>query len=289
MHYFELAKNIDNDYALAFTGISDVWEYRQQSGLITAAEGNSKSMEAVMRAYDLDSNNAVVQYTLACKKTWGFWDWKGGESSFKKAIALNPNHAMTHAAYSHLLNILGRQKEAMEQIDIALKLDPMNPFIITFYAIDLLMIHKYDEAIKAFNDALKIAPGYSFAAGNLGNALYIKGKYKEALEQIKSCNISDPELVKALDQGYIEGGYKGAMISYNKLAELRSKTSYWNPCDIVMIYVMAGENDKAIKWMQKAFEVHDPNLPYLLYPLYDNLREDPRFQEIARKMNLPYK
>jgi TolB-like protein len=289
LHYFNLAKEIDPEYALAYAGICDVWAYRQQSGIVSPAEGNVNAITAVMKAYELDSTSAEVQYSLAHKKTWGLWDWKGGEAGFKKSLSINPNNAMTHALYSHLLNILGRSKEAMEQIDIALKLDPMNPFIITFYAIDLQMTRKYDESIRAFYDALKIEPGYPFAAGNLGNALYMKGRYKEALEQFKSCNISDPEVVKALEQGYIEGGYKAAMISYNKLAELRSKTSYWNPCDIAMTYVMAGENDKAIKWLQKAFEVHDPNLPYLFYPLYDNLREDPRFQEIAKKMNLPYK
>jgi TolB-like protein len=289
LHYFNLAKEIDPEYALAYAGICDVWAYRQQSGIVSPAEGNVNAITAVMKAYELDSTSAEVQYSLAHKKTWGLWDWKGGEAGFKKSLSINPNNAMTHALYSHLLNILGRSKEAMEQIDIALKLDPMNPFIITFYAIDLQMTRKYDESIRAFYDALKIEPGYPFAAGNLGNALYMKGRYKEALEQFKSCNISDPEVVKALEQGYIEGGYKAAMISYNKLAELRSKTSYWNPCDIAMTYVMAGENNKAIKWLQKAFEVHDPNLPYLFYPLYDNLREDPRFQEIAKKMNLPYK
>jgi adenylate cyclase len=289
LHYFNLAKEIDPRYALAYAGICDVWAYRQQAGLVTPTEGNQKSMAAVMKAIELDSICAEVQYSLAHKKTWGLWDWKGGEAGFKKSLSINPNDAMPHALYSHLLNILGRPKEAMEQIEIALKLDPKNPFIITFYAIDLQMTRKYDESIRAFYDALKIEPDYPFAAGNLGNALYMKGRYKEALEQFKSCNISDPEVVKALEQGYIEEGYKGAMISYNNLAELRSKTSYWNPCDIAMTYVMASENDKAIKWLQKAFEVHDPNLPYLLYPLYDNLREDPRFQEIARKMNLPYK
>ncbi len=91
-----------------------------------------------MKALELDSTNAEVQYSLADKKTWGLWDWKGAEAAFKKSIALNPNDGLTHAVYSHLLNILGRPKEAMEQIDIALKLDPMNPFIITFYGIDLV-------------------------------------------------------------------------------------------------------------------------------------------------------
>ncbi len=289
MEYFEQAKEIDPKYALAYAGICDVWAYRQQSGIVSPAEGNANAITAVMKAYELDSSSAEVQYSLAHKKTWGLWDWKGGEAGFKKSLSINPNHGLTHAVYSHLLNILGRPKESMEQIEIALKLDPMNPIIIVFYGVDLEMIHKYDGAIKAYNDALKVEPGYGLAMGNLGDALYVKGKYKEAFECFKSACTSDPELVKTLDQGYIEGGFKGAMISYNKLAELRSKTSYWNPTNIAQTYAMAGENDKAIKWLQKAFEVHDPNLPYLLMPIYDNLREDPQFQEIARKMSLPYK
>jgi tetratricopeptide (TPR) repeat protein len=242
-----------------------------------------------MKALELDSTNAWVQFSLADWRTWGLWDWKGGEAAFKKSIALNPNDGLTHATYSNLLETLGRPKEAMEQIDIALKLDPMNPFIIVFYGFHLFFVRRYDESIRNFRDALKIEPGYVLALSGLGTALYEKGKYKEALECFKSACTADPELIKALEQGYIEGGFKGANISYNKVAELRFKTSYWSPMDIAQTYIMAGENDKAIKWLQKSFELHDPVLPGLLWPLLDNLREDARFQEIARKMNLPYK
>jgi TolB-like protein/Tfp pilus assembly protein PilF len=289
MHYFNLAKEIDPEYAPAYAGICEVWQFRQQFGYIPPAEANPNEKTAIMKALELDSTNAWVQFSLADWRTWGLWDWKGGESAFKKSIALNPNDGLTHATYSNLLDMLGRPKEAMQQIDIALKLDPMNPFILTFYGIHLFAVRRYDESIKAFQDALKIEPGYGFALGNLGLTLFMKEKYKEGLECWKSVSADDPEIVKALEQGYIEGGFKRAMISYNKVAELRFKTTYWSPMAIAKIYLIAGENDKAIKWLQKAFEVHDPILPYFLDPILDNLREDPRFQEIARKMDLPYK
>jgi TolB-like protein len=290
LHYFNLEKEIDPGYALAYAGICEVWHCRQQFGWVTHAEASPKEIAAIMKALELDSTNAVVQHSLADIRTWDLWDWKGGESAYKVSIELNPNDGLTHASYSNLLDILGRSKEAMEQIDIALKLDPMNPFIITFYGLHLFFVRRYEESIKACQDALRIEPGYSIAMSYLGNALYMKGKFKEALEWWKStCKFSDPELFKALDQGYIEGGFTGAMISYNKVAELRFKTSYWSPMDIAQTYIEASENDKAIKWMQKSFELHDPVLPALLFPIFDNLREDPRFQEIARKMNLPYK
>jgi adenylate cyclase len=289
MHYFNLAKEIDPGYALAYAGICDVWAYRQQAGLVTPTEGKQKSMAAVMKAIELDSTCAEVQYSLAHKKTWGLWDWKGGEAGFKESLSINPNDAMPHAAYSHLLNILGRPKEAMEQIDIALKLDPMNQFIITFYAIDLGIIRRYDESIKAYHEALKIEPGYSFAMWNLGGTLYRLGRYNEGLEFIKSSYNNDTDMLKAFEHGYSEGSYKGALISGAKLDELRLKTQYCNPTDIATLFVLAGENDKAMYWMERAYELRDPNLPYLLWPIYDNLRNNPRFQELARKMNVPYK
>jgi len=89
MQYFELAKEIDPGYALAYTGICDVWTYRQQMGLVTAAEGNLKSMVAVMKAYELDSNNAVVHSSLAVKKP--------GECSTGKVenqVLENPFHSI---------------------------------------------------------------------------------------------------------------------------------------------------------------------------------------------------
>jgi len=293
MHYFELAKKIDPGYALAYTGICDVWAYRQQWGLVTPAEGTPKSMEAVMRAYAIDSNNAVVHSTLAGKKTWGMFDWAGGESGFKKSISLNPNNAMTHAVYSHLLNIVGRPDEALEQIDIALKLDPMNPFIMTFNAVDLFMARKYDEAIKAFNDALNIEPGYPFALANLWQPFYMVGRNEEAYAALKSFwSIEDPESGKSLEQGYLKDGFRGALLSLaDRLGAIwtDNQNLFFNPTDIAIYYSAGQETDKTIYWLEQAYKFRDPNIPYLLMPIYDYVRTDPRFKEIAKKMNLPYK
>jgi len=286
MHYYELAKEIDPGYALAFTGICNVWLYRQQLGFITPAEGNPKSMEAVMKAYSLDSNNAVVQYTLANKKAYGMFDWAGGESGYKKSISLNPNNAMTHTNYSNLLIILGRPEESFEQINIALKLDPMNPLIVSFYGFDLFVIRKYNEAIKAYQDAMTIEPGYFLASGSLAWAYYFAGQFKEAYEQFKVAYSYDPELLQAIEQGYSEDGWKGLLISYNKLCEKRDT---WPPSDIAMNYACLGFNDKAMYWLERAYADRDPNLPYLLQPPYDALRSDPRFKDLCRRMKLPFR
>lgn len=293
MVYFEHAKQIDPNYALAYTGICDVWSYRQQWGLVIPSEGNPKSMEAVMKAYALDSNNAVVQYTLAGKKTFGMFDWDGGEKGFMKSISLNPNSAMTHAAYSHLLSILGRTDEALQQIDIALKLDPMNPFIITFSAVDFVMARKYDEAIKEFNEALRIEPGYPFALTNLWQALYLSGKTEEAYATYKTFwGMVDPESQKPIEQGYLKDGINGACLSLaDRLEKLWtiSQNQFFAPFDIAILYSIGKDVDKSIYWLEQAYKFRDPNVPYLLFPAFDYVRNDPRFRNLCQIMKLPWK
>ena len=69
----------------------------------------------------------------------------------------------------------------------------------------------------------------------------------------------------------------------------QSEKTYINPFEITTLYLMADNKEQALKNTEKAFELRDPNLPYLLFPIFDSIRDEPRFQEIARKMNLPYK
>jgi len=288
MQYFELAKERDPEFALAYAGISRVWACRQQMHIVQMEEAAPKNESALMKALELDSTQADIYHALAGFKVWTRWDWKGGEASFLKAIELNPNYAIAHSAYSHLLNILGRPDEAMKQIEIALKLDPLNPQIKAFYGMDLMFVHRYDEAVNAFQEALELSPNHLVAYSNMYNALYFAGRDDEAISWLRSTS-KDPEFLKELDKGYSEAGFRGAM---KKLADLnaeRSRSTYIIPISIGVFYALAGDIDNAMIWLEKAYNEHDPNLPYLLEPKYDKLRDDPRFQDLCQRMNLPYK
>ena len=112
MQYFELAKEKDPKYALAYAGICDVWIGRQQMGIAPPSEAGPKAFEAATKALELDHMRAEVHYSVAIMKVWGMWDWEGGELTLRKTNELNPNYAEGHAFYAHLLNILGRPEEA---------------------------------------------------------------------------------------------------------------------------------------------------------------------------------
>jgi len=196
--------------------------------------------------------------------------------------------------YSHLLNIMGRTEEALEQIGIALKLDPMNPFIISFHAVDLYMARKYEESIKVFNDALSIEPGYFFVMANIWYPFYMTGRIEEAYEALQSFwSMLDPESVKYLEQGYLKDGIRGAILSLSfSLGELWTENQDKMvlpvaPTDMAMYYSAGRETDKSVYWLEKAYKFRDPNLPYLLMPIYDNVRNDPRFKDLCKRMKLP--
>jgi tetratricopeptide (TPR) repeat protein len=289
MLYFELAIDKDPKFALAYVGISSTWYQHIQLGDVEPRNGAPKALEAVRRAIELDSISAEARRQLAVLKLFEMWDWKGAEADCKKIIAQNPNYADAYRAYAYVLVITGRTKEAMEQIDQALKLDPINPGIKFSYANDLIFVHKYEKAISVLNDILRINPSDWYAIGNIPVAYHLLGKYKEGFESWKLYyNTVYKDFVHVFDQGYAKGGYSGALNLEADTLVAQSKTAYFLPTEIAILYASAGNKKRALDMLERAYEVRDPNLVGLRYPIYDCLHNEPRYQDLCRKMKLPY-
>jgi len=258
-------------------------------GIISSSEATPRAEAAIMKALELDTTYSEIYLAYGGLMTWSKWDWKAGEASFRKALELNPQNADAYSAFSHLLNILGRPDEAMKHIETALGLDPFNPKIKSFYGVDLMFVHRYDDAIKEFRKALELNPTQGVADANIVDALFLAGREEEAMEMQRARWKNNIGYSKVLEEGYAEAGFKGGC---KKLADFRAdnfNTTYSSPIAISNLYIKAGDTSNAILWLEKAYEEHNPNLPYLLSPVYDKLRENSRFRELAGKMNLPYK
>jgi len=292
LKYFELATEKDPEYAPAYAGISLVWIGMVQAGFVSPEDAGLHITEPLVKALELDSTRAEVHYTLAVMNTWVMWDWAGGEKSFKKTFTFNPNHAEAHAYYSHFLLLAGgSEEEAMEQIQIALKLDPLNPLIKSLYGVVLSICTRYDEAIQSFNEALKIEPDFLIAVCSIIEPLFITGRLREALEmgKIYYKTMGMQKAVDAIDKGMAVGDYNMASQYLAEALEEQYQVNYYLAFEIAYRFVQCGNNEKALHWLEVGFETRDQTMPYLLcYPFIKDLREEPRFQEIARKMNLPY-
>ena len=289
LQYFELALDTDPDYALAYAGIAAVWSGRQQQGLASASETTPRIAAAAAKALELDSTLAEVHYTLAVVRTWVYWDWEAAEMEFRTAIDINPNFPEARAYYSHLLNILGRPEEAMPQIERALDVDPFNSLFQALYGMDLMYARRYDDAIGLLRETLKASPNDPVALSTLRSALHMKRLDAEALEVWKKSYAlrEDREAEEALARGFEEGGYSGALRRVAETLAERSKTTYVSPWQIGTLYTRAGNVDDALDWLEKAYLARDQNMPYLgVDPIFDILRDDPRYLGLLRKMNL---
>jgi len=227
---------------------------------------------------------------LAGINTWTDWDWPGADREFRRAIELNPNYAQARVYYSHFLNYMGRPKEAAMQADRGLELDPLNTLFQGIYAMYLMQARRYDDAVALLRKILATAPNDAIALSTLRSAYHMKRMYKEALEIGKATYAAkgDQEAVDALERGFAEGGYQGALRRVAETLVERSKTTFVTPWQIATLYTRAGMNKEAIDWLEKAYQAHDQNMPYIsVDPIFDDLRPDPRFQDLLRRMKLP--
>jgi TolB-like protein/Tfp pilus assembly protein PilF len=286
--YVDLALEKDPSYAPAYVGRAWVWVARNQMGLASPEEAGPKAIAAALRAVELDGNSAVAHEVLASIRTWIDWDWAGAEPEWRRALELNPNAAQTHAIYSHFLANVGRLDEAVPHIELALELDPFNVLFHSFYASVLMYGRRYDEALAAARKALAMQPDAPVALTNLEEALFALGKRDDLLAVEKERTAGDPEHIAAYVQGLAEAGYEGVQRSLADFMAARYKQSgRVMAVNIAIKYIFAGDKVRAIDWLEKAHEDHDPNLPYLGKPIWDSVRDDPRFQGLVRRMNLP--
>jgi len=285
--YFNLALEKDPTYAAAWAGIARVWTGRQQALITTPSEAAPKAKAAALKALALDENSWDAHRALAGILTWTDWDWPVAEREWNRLLALNPNSDAL-SGHSHFLMSMRRPEEALAQATRAVELDPFDVKVHGFYAAVLNGMRRYDDAIAAARATLELQPGYGIALNVLHQALLAKGKYDESLAQERKEFAGDRELLEALEQGYAEGGWAG---SQRRLAAVWAarygKPGGVGPLKLADAYREAGDRDRALEWLERGYEEHNPNMPYVGGPHNDSLRADPRFQDLLRRMNLP--
>ena len=290
-HYFALALAKDPKYARAHAGIALLWMGRQQMGYVPPAEAAPKAKEAALKAVELDDTLADAHYALAIVYTWADWNWPAAEREFRRAIELNPGFADAHIYYSHFLSIMRRPDEAMAEARRALELDPFNGLFRALYGVDLGFVHQYDAAIAEFNRALTADPGSAFALGNLFTLHHHTGDHARALDFLKrySSAAGYVEVTRFLVQNATDAEYSETLHGAAEALEARSRTEFVLPWELAGWYALAGDKDRCLEWLERAYEVRDPNLPYLWYPDFDSVRSDPRFRDLLQRMKLPVK
>jgi len=285
---FELALEKDPSYAPAYEGLTWVWLGRQQMEIIPPGEAGPKAKAAALQALALDKNSAEAHEAMASVMTWSDWDWAGAEPEWQRALELNPNGANAHAYYAHFLAQRGRADEGLRHSELAIKLDPFNALYHGMHGMVLTYLRRFDDAMAAARTAISIRSDMRVPFSVMQYVYMVKGMRDEQLADQRLRIANDPERIAAFERGLAEGGYEGAQRGIaDVLAARYAKSQYHNAPGVALRYLDAGDNDRAIEWLQKAYDVHDPELAYSSMPPWDRLRDDPRYQALLRRIGLP--
>jgi tetratricopeptide (TPR) repeat protein len=253
--------------------------------MVTRADEAGRGKAALLRAIAIDDALPEVHVALANERTWQDWDWPAAEQSFRRALDLNPSFAEAHSFYAHYLYITGRPREGAAAMQRALELDPLNDLIQQFYGMTLRWDGRYEEGIAHAQRVLQTSPNSPSAWGALVDNLYALGRHEDSLAaQRKALGVREaPAIAEALTRGYAAGGYRGAM---QAAADARAARGQSWPA--AQLYTRAGLPGQALDWLERGLADKNPNMPYVgLFPVFQPLRSDARFQAILQQMNLP--
>jgi serine/threonine-protein kinase len=288
LKYFQVSLERDPRDPLAYVGIAWVWGSRGDCGLVPPREALPKARAAALRAIELDDSLAEAHMTLGMIRADG-WEWDEAAKEYQRAIELMPNSAEAHFFLSDVLLSRQRVEEWKTHVERTLELDPLNFFFRCFYGWHLLYLCRHDEAIVELHKALKTEPNLPAAHLRLWSAFCGKGMYEEAVAEAQTFFevLGDKEVVQALQRGYIDTGYSGAMRLAAETLRERSDLSYVQPTQIARLYAHAGDKDRALEWLEKAYQERLPAMIHLgVDPDWSSLRSEPRFQDLLRRLNL---
>jgi TolB-like protein/DNA-binding winged helix-turn-helix (wHTH) protein len=294
VEYFQQAIALDPTYALAWAGLSNAYFLLGWNGVLPPQAANAKAKEAALKALELDETLAEAHVALAgaMKDSWSV-----KEKELQRAIALDPNDAAAHQRYGFFLTVMGRFDEAIAEMKRARELDPLSPHTQTSLGWALYHAGRYDEALEQFRQVpesavLPFSERYRYAA----DIYERKGMPKEAIaEMLKGLRAQGwMELAATVEQRYRTSGYREAKetLLRGEILELQKRMqsgrAYGKSTTIAADYALLGEKEKALAWLEKAFQEDDRNLAFLkVNPDFETLRSDPRFQDLVRRMGLP--
>ena len=290
IEFFQQAIEHDPAYALPYAGLADSYNIMAFYNFLPPHEACPRAKAAAAMAIEIDPYLAEAYTALGWVTTFYDWSWVEAETNFKKAIELNPKYANAHHYYSLFLMANKRLDEGLLEVQRAYELDPLSMIINTSLGVAYYFRRDHDEAVRRYFKALEFDPNFAPAHAYLAGPYVCQKKYDEAIiECQKACSLSGGSTYATAFLGYaygIAGENNKAKEILIALDELSVK-AYVSSQLMALVYIGIGDLDNAFKWLEKACDERDNWMVWLnIYPVFDNLRSDPRFNELLSKVGL---
>src|SRR5215210_2165163 len=288
---YKQAIQLDPDYALAYTGIADYYNWLGVFGIRPFAETSAAAKQAAAKAVELDSSSAEAYSALGFATVCHDFDWAVAEGQHRRAIEINPNYATGHHWYAFHLLMEGRFDEAVEQMLRTRELDPVSPSVVQGLAWCYYQARRFDESIATYKSMLESVPEFPYGLVTQSWTLRHTGDVNEAVKAAeKALDLSGGGTfyIAALGAAYAAAGReKDARAALERLAQL-SVHGYISPYQLSLIHLHLGEHERALELLQDAYAIRDAWVVWLgVEPQFDPLRGDPIFEGILRDLRHP--
>ena len=287
--YFQQAIEKDTSYALAYSGMADCYALLANYGADPPNETMPKAKAAALKSLQIDPNLAEAHASLAQILHDYDWDYAGALREIDRAIELNPNYATAHQWRAEFLSAQGRHEEAIAEAKRAVELDPLSSIINRILGDVYLQARRYDEAVTQSRKAIEIEPNFPSAHLVLGRSYRANGQYSEAVaEFIKLAELGGRgEASREMHDAYANGGWNGYLRYVAEKGTTKTTAGYRLAYDVAASLAALGEKDEAFASLEKAYQQREYELTLLrVSPEMDNLRSDPRFTDLLRRVGL---
>lgn len=290
IEYFQRAIDNDPKYGIAYAGLADSYNLLGFYCAEAPRDVFPQAKKAAERALEMDADMAESYASLGFTYMFFDWDWRGAERAFKRSIELSPRYPTAHHWYAEYLVLVGRPDEGVEQSKRALASDPLSLIINTLLGWVPYFHRDYVEAVRQYEKTLQMDSRFVPAHFFLGLAYLRLSRYDEAITHIQRSSalfgrsgLFDAARAYALAcagrRGQAEESLEGTV-------ELATRV-YVPACFIAATYMRLGRPEDAFLWLDRAFEEHDIWLGFLkVDPAWDDVRQDPRFISLLRKVGL---
>jgi serine/threonine-protein kinase len=290
IEYYTKAIEIAPDYAQAYAQLTICYIFQGFLNYLPPKDVFPKAKAAALKAIKIDESLAEAHYSLAMIRLLYDWDWDLARKEIELAIELNSNDPECHDHYAVYLCAMGKMAEAIDESDKAIELDPLSTPTLLLRGVYLLRACLLKKALDQFQKTLELEPNFADAHWLLGQALILDSRYDKGITEIKKAlDLAHNNFVilAGLGWGYAMSGRKKEALKVLEELNERAKQEYIKPFLFAKIYSALGEKDQAFEWLKKAYDDHDVSLALILTDeSIENLRSDPRYAALLKKMGL---
>ena len=287
LHHYQQALDLDAEFAPAHVGVAASYLLKAFLDWNASSDFILKAREAALKAISLDGNSAGGYSCLGLIQLYFDWDWEGAQKSLTRALELHPNDFHARHAYADYLMVMGDVKASLKQVEIGHLYDPFSPMAGVVVGFHRILARQYDEVIEEGRKAIAEEPDLVVDIPYYPEALWLAGMHEEALAIYKRTWGRDEELLRAMNRGFSESGYTGAVHSLANALVLRNP-EFEDHVTLAKLYARAGEPGLALESLEKAYQHRQPQILHIkAMPDFDELRANPEFQDLLKRIGYP--